>query len=328
MPHVTPHVAVAHYPEGAGHATRMMAIARGLEERDATVSLAGGGAGRRFYEPNGYTVTEMPDVDYVRDFQGAGGPVWGLVRVLKNSLPGSATRVRKLIGWLRAEDPDAVVTDDMFAALAATWAKVPLYVLTHNGSGLYRDPIVRLTTRGLTFGQRLVAKRFFYPTVWPPDGNDPPDVSRVPPVALRQANDMGDHGPEDPGVVLVPSTYSTGFDALADRLRDAGYTTTYVGRSDWTPVPAMLPILRRAEAVVCAGYSTIMEAAVAGTPCVVWPATNEQIGVANRLRDLEGFAIVEYSDDVLDALRSPMGSPEHTNGDRVVVQRILGDLAG
>ena len=41
------HVAVAHYPEGAGHATRMMAVARSLEERGATVSMAGGGYGSR-----------------------------------------------------------------------------------------------------------------------------------------------------------------------------------------------------------------------------------------------------------------------------------------
>lgn len=323
---MSPHVAVAHYPEGAGHATRMMAIARVLEQRGATVTLAGGGSGRRFYGPNGYAVTEMPSLNYVRDFQDASGPIQGIARVLKNSLPMTGRRVQRLVRWLRREDPDAVVTDDMFAALAASWVGAPLYVLTHNGSGLYRDLIVQLTTRGLTFSQRIVARRFFYPTVWPPSENDPPDVSRVPPVALRQGDDTEQHGPEDPGVVVVPSTYSEGFDELADRLRNAGYTTTHVGRADWNPVPAMLPILRRAEAVVCAGYSTVMEAAVAGTPCVVHPATNEQMGVADRLRGVKGFRIVERSEDVLDALRSSVGEPDHTNGDRVVTERILDDL--
>ena len=306
----------------------MMAIARSLEERGATVALAGGGPGQKFYQPNGYVVTEIPSVDYVRDFQGASGPALGLVRILNNSLPGTATRIEKLIQWLEEEDPDAVVTDDMFAALAATWVGVPLYVLTHNGSGLYRGSIVRLTTRWLTVAQRIAAERFFYPTVWPPHGSDPPGVSRVPPVALRQRNDMDEYGPEDPGVVLVPSTYSTGFGALADRLQDAGYTTTHVGRHDWDPVPAMLPIFRRAEVVVCAGYSTIMEASVAGTPCIIWPATNEQTGVATRLQNLEGYEIVESAEEVLDALRSPMGRPDYPNGDRVVAERVLGDLAG
>jgi hypothetical protein len=304
----------------------MMAIAQGLEERGATVTLAGGGFGRRFYDPNDYDVTEFPGVDYVRDFQDAGNPVGGVLRVLTNSLPASVGRVRGLADWLRREDPHAVVTDDMFAAMAATRVGTPLYVLTHNSPGLYSDPLVRLATRGLTVGQRLAAERFFYPTVWPPRGSDPPGISRVPPVALRNGHDAKPEGPVDPGVVLVPSTYSEGFDALAEDLEDAGHEVTYVGREDWDPIPALLPVLRRAEAVVCAGYSTVMEAAVAGTPCIVQPSTNEQVGVSRRLADLEGFAVVEGRSEVRAAVESPPSPPDHVNGDAVVAERVLDDL--
>lgn len=304
----------------------MMAVAKSLEERGATVSIAGGGYGRRFYEPNGYSVREMSTVNYVRDFQDAGGPVRGLARVLTNSLPESVRRLRELVAWLREEDPEVMVTDDMFAAMAAVRVGTPLYVLTHNGAGLYDDPVVRTATWGLTLGQRVVAERFFYPTVWPPNGSDPPSVSRVPPIALRNGDDET-YGPADPGVVIVPSTYSGGFDALAEQLRTDGYNVTYVGREDWDPVPAMLPILRRADVVVCAGYSTVMETAVAGTPCIVWPETNEQVGVAGHLEDVEGFTVVNREEEVMAALKDPPSEPDHSNGDAVVAERILSDLS-
>jgi hypothetical protein len=323
---VSPHVAVAHYPEGAGHATRMMAVARGLQRRDATVSLAGGGPGGTFYETNGFDAFEPTRVDYVRDFQDAPGPVRGLGRVLTASLPDSVRRLRDVAGWLRAEEPDAVVTDDMFAAGAATWTGTPLYVLTHNAANFYRSTVVRVASRGLNLGQRLAARRFFYPTVWPPHADDPPQVSRVPPVALDPPAGTADAGPAEPGVVVVPSTYSEGFDGLAADIAAAGHTVTHVGGPDWEPVPALLPVIERAEAVVCAGYSTVMEAAVAGTPCVVVPHTNEQRGVGRRLDSVEGFAVATHPGAALTALEDPPSARPHTNGVGVIAERILDDL--
>lgn len=321
-----PSVIVTHYPEGAGHATRMMAVARGLEDRGATITLAGGGPGRRFYELGGFEARELTRVDYVRDFQRDGGPIRGLMRVLTASLPDSIRRVREIAGWLRTSRPDAVVTDDMFTAAAAARTQTPLYVLTHNAADLYEDRIVRLTTRGLTIGQRLAARRFFYPTVWSPQRSDPAQVSRVPPVALDVPEGSTKAGPTDPGVVLVPSTYSTAFDDLAETLRDAGWHVTDVGDPDWESVPSLLPVLRRADAVVCAGYSTVMEAAVAGTPCVVLPTTNEQRGVARRLTSVRGFTVADGHDAVVRALDDPPEAPDYTNGVATIAERVLDDL--
>lgn len=325
---MSPHVAVTHYPEGAGHATRMMAVARGLEERGASVALAGGGAGRRFYGPNGYAAYEPPQVDYIEDYQTAGDPIRGLARVLTGSFPDSLRRLRAIAAWLRSEDPDAAVTDDMFTAAAAAVTGTPLYVLSHNAATLYRDPIIRAPTRGINVGQRLAARRFFYPTVWPPNGTDPPDVSRVPPVALQPPEDAEDPGPAEPGTVLVPSTYSSGFEALAEGLRDDGRRVTLIGDHDWGPVPSLLPVFRRADAVVCSGYSTVMEAAVAGTPCVVYPATNEQLGIADRVRDLTGFTVADAPGAVRDVLsEGALEAPEYTNGVSAISERVVDDLA-
>ncbi|MEF8806878.1 hypothetical protein [Natronomonas sp.] len=49
-----PTIAVAHYPEGAGHATRMLAIANAIENGGGSVRMAGSGAGTEFIALNGY----------------------------------------------------------------------------------------------------------------------------------------------------------------------------------------------------------------------------------------------------------------------------------
>ncbi|MFB6121765.1 MAG: hypothetical protein ABEJ68_11700, partial [Halobacteriaceae archaeon] len=107
---------------------------------------------------------------------------------------------------------------------------------------------------------------------------------------------------------------------------DAGRTVTHVGDPDWEAVPALLPVLERADAVVCAGYSTVMEAAVAGTPCVVVPETNEQRGVARRLRSVEGFVVADDAAGAVAALDDPPAAPAHTNGVAAIAERVLDDV--
>ncbi len=324
---VSRQVAVTHYPEGAGHATRMMAVARGLQRQGIEVTLAGGGPGRRLYEPNGFDAYEPPEVDYIGDYQGADNPVAGLAHVVTGSLPDSAARVRGLADWLRRQSPDAVVTDDMFTVAAAAATDTPLYVLSHNAAALYRDRVIRAATVAINAGQRFSAERFFYPAVWPPADGDPAGVARVPPVALPAPADADDPAPADPGVVLVPSTYSTTFDDVADRLRAAGHDVTVIGDHDWGPVPSLLPVLGRADAVVCSGYSTVMEAAVAGTPCVVVPATNEQRGIARRVDPIEGFRAAETPAAVEAAVGEVPAPPSFANGIAAIAERVDDDLA-
>lgn len=325
-PTVSAHVAVAHYPEGAGHATRMMGVARALQERGASVTLAGGGPGAKYYAANNFDAYEPTRVDYVRDFQGPETVQAGVWRVLSRSIPDTGSRIRDLIGWLRAHEPDGLVTDDMFAAVSATVLNIPLYVMTHNAATFYRNPLVRVASRGLNLGQRIAARRFFYPTVWPPHEGDPPQVSRVPPVVLTGDHRDGDGGPAEPGVIVVPSTYSSDGKAIADELQAAGFAVTRVGGPNWTTVPAMVPVLKRAKAVVCSGYSTVMEAAVAGTPCVFKPVTNEQRGVGNRLEAVDGFEVVDRMGAIPDALSSIGEMDPFVNGAPAIAERILDDL--
>ncbi|WP_254822870.1 hypothetical protein [Haloglomus halophilum] len=313
-----PTIAVAHYPEGAGHATRMLAIADELETRGATVRMAGGGAGSRFVALNGYDAFEPTNVDFIDTVQD------GAVRqVLTGSLPASANRIADYVDWLRETAPDALVTDDMFAAMAALRIDVPLYVLKHDMPGLYRNRLERAGAAFHTSFQVSAAEAFFYPAVWPAAGLAPEGATRVPPVALE--GESRDRDGAD--VVVVPSHYSE-LGRIATALEREGYDVIDVGSDDWEPVPSLLPYLRDAEVVVCSGYSTVMDAAVAGTPCVVHPATDEQEAVADRLRDDEtaGFTVAEEPLDVLEAVADPPDPTGHENGAPYVAETILADL--
>ncbi|WP_276258220.1 hypothetical protein [Haloglomus litoreum] len=316
----SPTVAVAHYPEGAGHATRMLAIADALEARGAEVLMAGGGAGSQFVALNGYDAFEPTCVDFIDTVQE------GTVRqVLTGSLPASAGRIADYIDWLRSTAPDALVTDDMFAAMAALRVDVPLYVLKHDMPGLYRNRLERAGAAFHTDLQVAAAREFFYPTVWPDAGLAPADATRVPPVALEGSG----REREAADVVVVPSHYSE-LGRIADALEREGHDVIDVGGDDWEPVPSLLPYLRDAEVVVCSGYSTVMDAAVAGTPCVVHPATDEQEAVADRLRGeaATGFAVAEGPLDVLEAVADPPAPPAHENGAARVAATVLDDLGG
>ncbi|RJT00799.1 glycosyltransferase [Halococcus sp. IIIV-5B] len=328
-----PTVAVAYYPEGAGHATRMLAVAAALEARGAQVTLAGGGPGARFVEHNDYDQFEPAGVDFIGDYQGG-----SLLDVLVHSLPNSARRVADYVGWLRRESPDALITDDMFAAMASEFVDIPLYICSHNASSYYDAVIEQGFTWLLHRHQIHAAEAFLYPAIWPPDHGDPPGITHVPPIALDLSSDgrvrsptgeptrvladgsaavPNDAGtPEPSEVLVVPSAYSTGFGELAERLREAGHDVTLVGGPDWECVPALLPYLRAADKVVCSGYSTVMEAAVAGTPCVVYPFTDEQHGVSRVIErtGLDGFQVEHSIRHVVRAVGQPLDAPEYENG--------------
>ncbi|SFP26927.1 MULTISPECIES: glycosyltransferase [Halolamina] len=315
---MAPTVAVAHYPEGAGHATRMLAVADAVEERGGTVRMAGGGAGTQFVALNGYDEFEPTNVDFIDTYQG--GSTWA---TLSRSLPASLSRIAEYQAWLTATQPDALVTDDMFAAMAASRCDVPLYVLKHDMPSLYHDRIERAGAGFHTLFQLSAAREFFYPVVWPESGGDPEAATRIPPVALD-----GDEVVDDaPDVVVVPSHYSS-LSRIADHLRRQGYDVLDVADDEWDPVPSLLPYVRGADVVVCSGYSTIMDAAVAGTPCVVHPETDEQRAVADWLErfDVDGFAVADRPIDVLDAVADPPAEPAFENGAEVIATRVLTDL--
>ncbi len=311
-------IAVAHYPEGAGHATRMVAIGKELEKRGADVPMAGGGSGTDFVALNGYDEFEPTLVDYIDTYQDG-----SMSEVITESVPASVRRVLDYVDWLQRIDPDALVTDDMFAAMAAPKAGVPLYVVKHDMPALYEDRLERTGAFFHTRFQLTTARKFLYPVVCPPSRIDPDDATRVSPIAL----DGDGHTIDAADVVCVPSHYSE-FDRIATQLEQQGYDVLNVGDEEWDAVPSLLPYIRGADAVVCSGYSTIMDAAVAGTPCVIYPETSEQKAVAEWIdtADVAGFTVAEDAIDVFEAVQSPPESPSYRNGASEIATTVIDDL--
>lgn len=312
-------IAVAYYPEGTGHATRMLAVADALRTAGADVSLAGGGDGAIFTELNGFDQFEPTEVDFIDTYQ-RGSPLATMTR----SVPKAARRTAEFFSWFRRGSFDAVLTDDMFAAKAAAATGLPLYVVKHDMPGMYDDPIQRAGAAFHVYLQRSIARRFFFPTVCPPSPVDATQVTRVPPLALED----GGRSVRAADVVLVPSQFSIGLETAADRLQAAGLDTLLVGGDDWEPVPVLLPYIRGADAVVCAGYSTVMEAAVAGTPCVIRPETDEQEGVGRWLErsGTGGFEVVRDLDAIVETALDPPQAPSFENGASAVAETVLGEL--
>jgi len=296
----------------------MLAIANELEAEGADVSFGGGGAGAEFVALNGYDAVEPTTVDFIDTYQD--GSLWQSAR---HSVPASLGRIADCQAWLVSMEPNAVVTDDMFAAMAAARCDIPLYVLKHDMPGLYHNPLERGGAQFHTLFQLSAAREFFYPVVWPESSADPGRATRIPPVALDGEPAVRDEA----DIVVVPNHYSS-LDRVADHLRRQGYDVLNVADDDWEAVPSLLPYIRGADCVVCSGYSTIMDAAVAGTPCVVHPATDEQDAVAEWIQrfDVTGFTIAPEPIDVLDAVATPPDDPDFRNGAAVIARRVLADV--
>jgi UDP:flavonoid glycosyltransferase YjiC (YdhE family) len=316
-------VGVVYYPEGQGHATRMLGVVQALERRGAEVHIAGGGPGTKFVELQGYDVYRATGVEFIRDYQYSAAPV---LNVLTGSLKGSCQRFRDLVRWVRRTDPEVLITDDMFAVAAATITRTPFYVVSHNASGLYDAVFDQAIWWGINRYQRVASREFLYPAVWPPVDDDPSRFRRIPPIALVGGVESGTT-PDNLDVLVVPSAYSEGFGELSDHLRRAGYRVEHVGSDGWQTVPALLPWIRAADVVVCSGYSTVMEAAVAGTPCVIWPFTDEQEGVARRieLTGVRGFSVERSLTHTIRGVESPPSAPNHPNGIDRVAEIVLED---
>jgi len=315
---VTGKVAVGHYCEGAGHATRMLAIAEALADRGYAFEISGGGPREPFVEANGYTERDLPEVDFIGGYQGGSE-----ARVVRDGVPDLIARVRDYMDRLDELEPATFLTDDICGCLAASLARQHYVYVSHDPTAFY-DTVpeqasawIRNRIPGVT------AEAFCFPKVW--DG--PPHIDAaipVPPIAPQ--DDTPAEELPDVDVLVVPSAFSVDEAEVAAAFAAEDREATLVGGAEWELQPSLQPYIRAADLVVCAGYSTVMEAAVAGTPCVVLPETSEQRGVADALEGTQGFAAAESLEEVLEYLGA-LEAPEHyENGAETIADVVVDGL--
>jgi hypothetical protein len=309
-----PTVAVAHYCEGAGHATRMLAVAAAIEREGYEIVLAGGGPGAPFVAANGYEAFEPTPVDFVTDYQRG-----GTLDTIRHSVPNLVRRVREYREWLGRHDPDLLVTDDSTAAVAAWRESQQYFYLAHDPAAVYTNWGERAGA-SLRNGLPLrTATRFFQPKIWTGE----PAITGAEALSPIAPAPTGESIDETVDVLFVPSAFSRDQQAVIELLEDRGHEVTVVGGDEWTIKPSLQPYVEAARLVVCSGYSTMMEAAVAGTPCLVRPQTSEQRGVARATADVEGFGVAETVEAMPPAL-DDLGTPgDVENGVPKIADRVV-----
>lgn len=312
-------IALAHAPEGAGNATRMLAVAEALTARGASVELAGGGPGARFIRMNGYDEFEPTILDFIDRREGDDGSV---VDALRHAAPRVVRRFREFYDWLKRVDPAVLLTDDPFAAIPALALGVPFFRVDHSSVACYDEQFERLAHGAFNRFSLSMGEGFFFTSV---HENPYPTREGLIPVGPIAHEPPEYEAVEDVDALVVPGTYSTGFDELAERLTADGASVTMVGGEDWEAVPSMFPHSAAADVVVCTGFSSIAEAVVAGTPAVVYPFIDCQQGIADAIEeaDVPGIEVVHSLDEAVAAARDPPAAHQFDNGADEVADHLL-----
>ena len=321
--HVTmiEHVAIVYWCDGAGHAARAIPVAKELRSRGIEVSIGGGGPGERFVDLNGF---EQPDLTTVT-VEGA-TPRAFLEHTLVDLVPSSVRRWREVTAWLRRKEPDVLITDDVFAGLAAAGLGIDFYRIDHLTTDLFGavwgPPLAVYNQVSLQFAEGIIVT-----SLWP-DDPAPDGTTRVGPLA--QEGETSD-GIEPYDVLLNPGSHGDHFGEIRTRLETSGYDVRTVGDDDWETKPTMTPYTAAADVVVCTGFSSIADTVVAGTPCVIYPFLPFQRALAERAaaKQLTGISMATTVDRVIDRVEEHVNSdvtPDYDNGAPAFVDTVLAGI--
>ena len=311
-------VAIVYWCDGAGHAARSIPVAKELESRGVEVAIGGGGQGEPFVDMNGF---DQPDLTKVS--VAGSTPRAFLEHTLFDLIPSAVRRFRELYGWLSDENPDMLVTDDIFAAFAAILLDIDFYRIDHLTTDLFGPrwgvPLEIYNTTSLRFAEGIIVS-----SLWAEEP-DPEGITRVGPLAQEGESD-DEIEPYD--VLLNPGTHGEDFDEIRRRLERMGYDVRTVGDDEWETKPAMTPYTAAADVVVCTGFSSIADTVVAGTPCVIYPFLPFQKALAERAEQLaiEGVSRAPSVEAVLDAVSYYCNAdeqPSYDNGASEFVDVLL-----
>jgi UDP-N-acetylglucosamine:LPS N-acetylglucosamine transferase len=310
--------AIVYWCDGAGHAARSIPVAQELESRGVEVTVAGGGQGKPFVEMNGY---EHPDLTTVAV---KGDTLFSFLKhTVFDVVPSSFRRLRELNGWLKEEDPDVLVTDDVFAGMAAARHGIEFYRIDHLTPGMLDlrwDVLLRLYDRtSLVFCENIIVS-----SLWKEE-DAPEGFELVGPLAQEGEKEVKEYD-----VLLNPGTHGNNFEEIRQRLENRGLEVKMVGSDDWEIQPTMTPHTEAASCVICTGYSSIADTVVAGTPCVVYPFLPFQRSLAEKAERKEtgGVLMADTVEEVVEeaerCCNGEVEAPEYENGAAEFVDILLG----
>lgn len=318
---MTDKVAFVYWCDGAGHAARAIPVAKEIEAKGNELAIAGGGPGARFVDLNGFDQPGLTHVAVKGD-----GPISFLKHTFGSLIPNIFSRTSEIGSWMKEEDPDVVVTDDLFAMLVAIKQGREFHRIDHLTPGLFdlrwRVPSKIYNKLSLVFGEQIIVT-----SLWKEE-EDPPGYTRVGPLAQEGESD---DGIEEYDVLINPGTHGENFEEIKENLKEKGLNVRQVGDEKWETKPAMTPYTEKADVVICTGFSSIADTVVAGTPCIIYPFLPFQKAIANKVEEenLKGLEKATSVDEVVEKAEYYSNgegeNPEYENGASEFVDTLLED---
>ena len=313
-------VAIIYWCQGAGHATRSISVAREFEDRGHEVMMDGGGPGQRFAEMNGYGMDEYSFEEVPVINKSITSVLW---RGLTEVVPSAFRRLRSVLSFLKQEEPDVLITDCPVTIFAAALKGQKFYAVNHLRPKYFNLP-GRPGAELLEKFTLLEGEKLFLTCLWR-DEETEGDIVGVDPLAQE-----GDgESVEQYDVLLIPGTFGDKFEELGSMLAEHGLEVKIVGGDDWETKKSMTPYTEAADCVVCAGFSSIADAVVPGTPTVVFPKLHMQELLARQIdeKGVKGvetaYSVEEAYEQVQRVLDGKVPAPEFENGSSRVVDVVL-----
>jgi hypothetical protein len=246
-------VGFVYWCDGAGHAARAIPVLKELESRGINISVAGGGPGSRFVELNGF---DQPDLAHAA--VKGNKPLKFLKHTFGSLIPNLFKRTKEISKWMKEENPDKVITDDLFAMFVAIKQGKKVYRIDHLTPSMFglkwRVPSKIYNKFSLIFGEQIIVT-----SLWKEE-SDPRGYTRVGPLAQEGESDDNIDGYD---VLINPGTHGEKFDLIKDKLEQEDLNVRTVGDDKWETKPSMTPYTEKADVVVCTGFSSIADTVVA-----------------------------------------------------------------
>jgi hypothetical protein len=317
---MTEKVCLVYWCTGTGHAARMIPVAKEFESCGINVSVAGGGFGRKFVEMNGFEHPGLTEVDDPAEYS----KLEFIPRFVKDILPSAVRRTAELRQWMKKEEPEKVVTDDVFAMISAATLGVEFHRIDHLTPEMlplqWKIPQKIYNSVSMIFGEQIIVT-----SLWPwEEGSE--NITRVGPLGQEGEAD----GVDEYDVLISPGSWGgEEFQEIRKKLEEEGYDVRTVGDENWETRPAMTPYIEAADCVICTGYSSIADTVVAGTPCIVYPFLPFQKAIADGIdeRRIEGLntvgQVAEAVQKAVECVEEECENPEYENGAPEFVDEIL-----
>lgn len=276
---------------GVGHATRSLAIANYLKNKDVEIKFGGFGPGLELIKMNGFEVYELPQPDFFPVDQ---------IRIKKIVMP-YLRNIKDYFRPFKEFRPDVHLCDMELVSLVIgkKYAKYN-YLLSHEFhpfdfklgfKGLLRDFVIKYKS--------LFADITFH--TW---------IENIP--LNKREILVGPLAYEEPAkklkgknkILYIPT--GTGkkdinLSYLRKKIDGTIYSRGQAAKDihKIEKVPNLFPYIKGVDLVICSGYSSIMECIIAGTPCIVLPNSAEQVEVGKRC-ELKGLCKIASKENLVE----------------------------